>query len=352
MMRMDVAWCKANLADAAPDAAAKLDRMENLLKTTVAATRRIASDLRPLMLDDLGLVPALEWLVQNMSQRTGLACDFSIDDPAIALPPAHSTAVFRIVQEALTNIAKHAHGVARGSRDPPKRRSARDHDPRRRRRLRRRRSAQAGIVRPSRIARARLAPARHGVDHERARRGHDHRGDAPARRGGGRMIRVVIADDHTILREGLRQLLGAAGGHRGRRRGRRRPRGPRARAQRRIRRASAGHVDAGQERHRAHQAGQVGEAEAARARVVDARGDPIRGARNQGRRVRLRDQGQRGHAARDRDSSRCRRRRVHHRGGRRAAGPGRDARGGGTGARNDCPIASSKSSSCSSPAKR
>ncbi|MET0203569.1 MAG: PAS domain S-box protein [Casimicrobiaceae bacterium] len=110
MMRMDVAWCKANLAGAAPNAAAKLDRMENLLKTTVAAARRIASDLRPLMLDDLGLAPALEWLVQNMSQRTGLACDFSIDDPAIALPPTHSTAVFRIVQEALTNIAKHARG--------------------------------------------------------------------------------------------------------------------------------------------------------------------------------------------------------------------------------------------------
>jgi signal transduction histidine kinase len=82
--------------------------MENLLKSTVAATRRIASDLRPLMLDDLGLVPALEWLVQSMTQRSGFACDLSIDDPVITLPPAHSTAVFRIVQEALTNIAKHA----------------------------------------------------------------------------------------------------------------------------------------------------------------------------------------------------------------------------------------------------
>jgi signal transduction histidine kinase len=60
------------------------------------------------MLDDLGLVPALEWLVQNVAQRTGIECRFAIDDPALALPPAHSTAVFRIVQEALTNIAKHA----------------------------------------------------------------------------------------------------------------------------------------------------------------------------------------------------------------------------------------------------
>ena len=108
MLRMDAAWCKANLESDGAGAVAKLERMETLLKTTVAATRRIASDLRPLMLDDLGLVPALEWLVQNMSQRSGIPCDFTIDDPSLVLPPAHSTAVFRIVQEAMTNIVRHA----------------------------------------------------------------------------------------------------------------------------------------------------------------------------------------------------------------------------------------------------
>jgi signal transduction histidine kinase len=108
MLRMDVAWCKANLDGDDAGVAAKLERMEATLKATVTATRRIASDLRPLMLDDLGLVPALEWLVQNMEQRTGVPCDFSIDDPSLVLPPVQSTAVFRIVQEALTNIAKHA----------------------------------------------------------------------------------------------------------------------------------------------------------------------------------------------------------------------------------------------------
>jgi PAS domain S-box-containing protein len=109
MLRMDVAWCKANVPEDVVDGVAtKLERMEALLKSTVAATRRIASDLRPLILDDLGLAPALEWLVQNMSQRSGIPCEFSIDDPNLSLPPAQSTAVFRIVQEALTNIAKHA----------------------------------------------------------------------------------------------------------------------------------------------------------------------------------------------------------------------------------------------------
>jgi PAS domain S-box-containing protein len=108
MLRMDVAWCKAHMPESAEGYAAKLDRMETLLKATVQSTRRISSDLRPLMLDDLGLVPALEWLVQNMSQRSSVRYEFSIDDPALSLPPANSTAVFRIVQEALTNIAKHA----------------------------------------------------------------------------------------------------------------------------------------------------------------------------------------------------------------------------------------------------
>jgi PAS domain S-box-containing protein len=108
MLQMDVAWFKAKIPGDAPAFAGKLDRMEKLLKTTIAATRRIAADLRPLVLDDLGLVPALEWLVQNFTQRTGVSCELLIEDPRLELPGAQSTAVFRVVQESLTNIAKHA----------------------------------------------------------------------------------------------------------------------------------------------------------------------------------------------------------------------------------------------------
>jgi PAS domain S-box-containing protein len=108
MLQMDVAWCK----DKAPadDAAftAKLERMYTLLKSTIAATRRIASDLRPLMLDDLGLIPSIEWLVENFAQRTGIACGLAIGDASFPLSQAQASAVFRIVQESLTNIAKHA----------------------------------------------------------------------------------------------------------------------------------------------------------------------------------------------------------------------------------------------------
>jgi signal transduction histidine kinase len=108
MLQMDVAWCKEKRPPDSEAFAAKLDRMESLLKSTIAATRRIAADLRPLMLDDLGLVPSIEWLAENFSQRTGIACELTIGDHELTFPKAHASAIFRIVQESLTNIAKHA----------------------------------------------------------------------------------------------------------------------------------------------------------------------------------------------------------------------------------------------------
>ena len=108
MLQMDVAWCKEALPYGNEAFETRLDRMEKLLKSTIAATRRIAADLRPLMLDDLGLVPSLEWLVENFSQRTGIACGLVIGERDLSLPKAHASAIFRIVQESLTNIAKHA----------------------------------------------------------------------------------------------------------------------------------------------------------------------------------------------------------------------------------------------------
>jgi len=108
MLQMDVAWCRDKLPAAEVQLSQRLDRMATLLGVTVAATRRIAADLRPLLLDDLGLIPAVEWLVDNFMQRAGIPCELAISNPGMRVPDAHSTAVFRVVQEALTNIAKHA----------------------------------------------------------------------------------------------------------------------------------------------------------------------------------------------------------------------------------------------------
>jgi PAS domain S-box-containing protein len=109
-LQMDVAWCKEKIPPGEQALAKKLDRMQAMLDTTVAATRRIAADLRPLMLDDLGLVPAVEWLVEDFQQRSGVACDLEVSDPDLdlALPDAHATVVYRSIQESLTNVTKHA----------------------------------------------------------------------------------------------------------------------------------------------------------------------------------------------------------------------------------------------------
>jgi PAS domain S-box-containing protein len=106
-LKMDVAWIKDKLPAPPKPIADKLNAMESLLDSTVAATRRISSDLRPMMLDDLGLVPATEWLVQNFTERTGIRCELAIASADLDLQDPHATTVFRILQESLTNIAKH-----------------------------------------------------------------------------------------------------------------------------------------------------------------------------------------------------------------------------------------------------
>ncbi len=108
-LKMDVNWLKERLPDAQPPVLSKLESMQTMLDTTVKATRRISSDLRPLMLDDLGLIPAAEWLVNNFIQRTGIQCGFTVDPPDLELQDPHATAIFRILQESLANVARHAH---------------------------------------------------------------------------------------------------------------------------------------------------------------------------------------------------------------------------------------------------
>lgn len=107
-LKMDVAWLKGKLPPSAPSLGDKLGAMETLLDSTVAATRRISSDLRPMMLDDLGLVPAIEWLTQSFTERSGLHCHLTIKDPNLELRDPHATTIYRVLQESLTNVAKHA----------------------------------------------------------------------------------------------------------------------------------------------------------------------------------------------------------------------------------------------------
>ena len=105
-LKIDLAWLRERLK-ADREASVKIASMQGLLDSTVASTRRISSDLRPLMLDDLGLVAACDWLVQSFRTRSGVACSFEMRGD-LELADPHATAVFRVLQESLTNIARYA----------------------------------------------------------------------------------------------------------------------------------------------------------------------------------------------------------------------------------------------------
>jgi signal transduction histidine kinase len=79
-----------------------------LTDMSVSTLRRIASELRPSILDDLGLVPAIEWQAQQFQTRTGIICNCDCSLNITELSEEQSTAVFRIYQEALTNVLRHA----------------------------------------------------------------------------------------------------------------------------------------------------------------------------------------------------------------------------------------------------
>jgi hypothetical protein len=107
-LKMDIKIIRGGSSQADAALAKRLDRMEAQIDATIAAMRRIAADLRPLALDDLGLIPAIESLVHDFERRTGLRCELALADPELELPGPQATAVFRIVQESLTNVVKHA----------------------------------------------------------------------------------------------------------------------------------------------------------------------------------------------------------------------------------------------------
>ena len=187
----------------AEDKPAALAELRELVVATLQDVRRLAVELRPKALDDFGLVPAVERLVETFVEATGIDVDFESQLGEERLPSEVETTLYRIVQESLTNIAKHAGArrvsvllVRRGG-------GATALDRGRRPRIRRGRRAARGH-RAGRDARA-PRPARRSTDHRVDPR---HR-DEPRRRGAALVIRIVVVDDHAVVRAGLRLLLEA-----------------------------------------------------------------------------------------------------------------------------------------------
>lgn len=115
-VKLDAMWLTARLTGEQPGIVSKAASMSLLIDETLNAMRRVASDLRPMMLDDLGLVAAIEWLTGEFAKRTGIAVRLEMDLEQVQredrdecdLDAEVATAAFRIVQESLTNVARHA----------------------------------------------------------------------------------------------------------------------------------------------------------------------------------------------------------------------------------------------------
>jgi len=107
-LRMDIAWLKDGGAAADPTMLSKLTEMDQTLQNSIQATRRIVANVRPLILDDLGLAPAAEWLVEDFRKRYDIVCTLEVAPPDFDVSDPYATTIFRIMQECLANVGRHA----------------------------------------------------------------------------------------------------------------------------------------------------------------------------------------------------------------------------------------------------
>ena len=107
-LKMDLDWLRERITPG--EIAEKATQMNTVLDRTVGSVRRIAADLRPLMLDDLGLADAAAWLVEDFETRSGIGCTLEQSDGEAldGIERDVATTVYRALQESLTNVARHS----------------------------------------------------------------------------------------------------------------------------------------------------------------------------------------------------------------------------------------------------
>ncbi len=107
-IKIDLSSLSLDLAATGDEGPAKTKSILQLVDDTIQSVRRISAELRPGLLDDLGLVAAVEWAVEEFEARTGTKGHLTLPPDDIVIPAEYATAVFRILQETLTNVARHA----------------------------------------------------------------------------------------------------------------------------------------------------------------------------------------------------------------------------------------------------
>jgi len=112
-LKMELSLLEESWSESTPHDARALDerafqRMRSLVDGSIQTVRKIATELRPMMLDNLGLSAAIEWQAEEFLKISGIPCEVSLPEDEMSLDRDTSTALFRILQESLTNIVRHA----------------------------------------------------------------------------------------------------------------------------------------------------------------------------------------------------------------------------------------------------
>lgn len=108
VMKMDVSWLHKKLGKTDEAVKKKTEALKGMLDETVKSVRRISSELRPSVLDDMGLAVAIEWHLAEFEKRSGVKTKLNKTDKELVLTDAMKIGLFRIVQESLTNVARYA----------------------------------------------------------------------------------------------------------------------------------------------------------------------------------------------------------------------------------------------------
>ncbi len=110
-LKLDLRRIRMSLDGAGPEFPVHLEALSTAIDDIVRSVRRIATELRPALLDDFGLAAAIEWQLEEFEQRAGIHSQLALAADDLPLAPDVATAVFRVFQEALTNVARHAHAT-------------------------------------------------------------------------------------------------------------------------------------------------------------------------------------------------------------------------------------------------
>jgi PAS domain S-box-containing protein len=111
VLKLDLSWLGKRFPKNREILIQKTKSMSGFIDNTIRTVQRISSELRPGILDDLGLSAAMEWQADEFKKRTGIECELTLQAEDSSLPKDLSTTIFRIFQETLTNIARHANAT-------------------------------------------------------------------------------------------------------------------------------------------------------------------------------------------------------------------------------------------------